>query len=310
MLGRLVNEQLRVRPPEYPWGDTLPFLERADVRICNLECVLSDGGSPARKVFTFRSDAKNIASLEVAGIDAVILANNHSLDYGPEALADTLGLLDQAGIRYTGAGTNLKKAEEPLVIKSNAKTIMLIAATDTDEPGWAAEKDTPGVWSIPIDVDDQAAEELFRNVRDTKPKADVLIVSLHWGSNWGHTPEKGHREFAHALIDAGADIVFGHSSHVYRGIEFYKGRPIIYSAGDFIDDYAVDEAERNDESFIFIVDVDTYSIRMHPTIIRDFQARMADQGRAARIAAHMANLCRYLGTTATWIDSEKVLEIV
>src|SRR3990167_6854749 len=104
MLGRLVNEKLRDAPAEYPWGDTLPILREADARICNLECALSDGGSPARKAFTFRSDAKNVAVLKAAGINAVTLANNHTLDYGPEALADTLGILDQEKIRYAGAG--------------------------------------------------------------------------------------------------------------------------------------------------------------------------------------------------------------
>lgn len=310
MLGRLVNDELKIRPPEYPWGDTLPFLRGADVRVCNLECVLSDGGSPARKVFTFRSDAKNVAVLKAAEINVVALANNHSLDYGPEALADTLGLLDQEGIRYAGAGTNLAKAQALSTIKVGMKTVGLLAATDTEEQEWAAEKDKPGVWRISINVDCAETHGFFRKISNAKGKVDVLIVSLHWGSNWGYEPEKRHREFAQALIDTGADIIFGHSCHVYRGVEIYKGRPIIYSAGNFIDDYAVDEIERNDESFIFVIDIGDYSVRMHPTIIANFQSRMADPMRATRMAAHMAELCKGLDTPVTWTEADGVLETI
>ena len=100
---------------------------------------------------------------------------------------------------------------------------------------------------------------------------DLLIVSAHWGSNWGYRPLREHILFGHALIEAGADIISGHSSHVFRGIEFYNGRPIIYSAGNFIDDYAIDRIERNDQSFIFVIEVADRKpkvMRLYPTLIR------------------------------------------
>lgn len=95
---------------------------------------------------------------------------------------------------------------------------------------------------------------LFKLIEKIRPEVDLLIVSAHWGGNWGYKPPKEHKAIAHALIDRGTDLVFGHSSHVFRGIEIYKNRPIIYSAGDFVDDYAVNEIERNDESFIFVLE--------------------------------------------------------
>src|SRR5882762_11252716 len=113
MLGRLVNQILTGTPPEYPWGDTLPILHQADWRFCNLECVISDWGEPwsvTPKVFHFRSDARNIAVLQTAHIDAVSLANNHTLDFEYTAMLDMLGLLDRAGIGHAGAGVNLTEA--------------------------------------------------------------------------------------------------------------------------------------------------------------------------------------------------------
>ncbi len=312
MLGRLVNERLKSEPPEYPWGDTLPLIRESDARIVNLECVLSDGGSPARKVFAFRSDAKNINVLKSAGIDAVTLANNHSLDYGTEALADMLGLLDREGIFHAGAGGDLAEAQALAKMDFGNVSVGLLSATDTDEPGWGAEAVKAGVWFVPIDLRDHRALELFERARAARTEVDVLIVSLHWGSNWGYEPEAGHREFAHALVEQGADVIFGHSAHVCRGVEIYRGKPVFYSVGDFIDDYAVDAKERNDESFMFVVDAEVERVdrvRLYPTVIVDFQARLAEAPRARRIAARMEELCRELGTNARWIETEGALEI-
>jgi poly-gamma-glutamate capsule biosynthesis protein CapA/YwtB (metallophosphatase superfamily) len=312
MLGRLVNEKLKSQSPQFPWGDTLPVFKEADARICNLECVLADNGLPAQKMFTFRSDANNVAVLRAAGIDAVSLANNHTLDYGREALAETWALLEQESIRYAGAGPNLLAAQDPAVLDVESMKIGMLSITDTNEPGWGAGKDYSGVWHVPVDTYDLRAQDLIEKIKQSKAAVDLLIVSLHWGSNWGYVPEKGHRAFAHALINAGTDIVFGHSCHVFRGIEVYKNKPIIYSAGDFIDDYAIDVIERNDESFIFMIE--TYGNRiqhilLYPTIIMHCQAQLAVLPRAIRIAARMEALCRELGVTAGWNDASGTLDI-
>lgn len=312
MLGRFVNDLLREKPPEYPWGDTLSLIREFDAHICNLECVLSDGGSPARKTFTFRSDAKNVASLEAAGIDAVSLANNHTLDYGTEALADMLGILDHERIAHAGAGASIAEAKALAKMDFNDVRIGMLAASDTDEPDWAAELERPGIWFTSVDTRSNRARELFDSIADVKIEVDILIVSMHWGSNWGYQPEEGHREFAHALIDAGADIMFGHSAHVCRGVEIYKNRPIMYSAGNFVDDYAVDETERNDESFIFVIEMNDrriVEVSLYPTIIENCQARLPDPDRATSIAMRMSALCSKLGTKADWVEAEGVLRI-
>ncbi len=314
MLGRLVNQVLKDEGPEYPWGDTLPVFRNAELRICNLECVVSDRGVPwsaIPKAFHFRTDAKNIESLTSAGINAVSLANNHSLDFEYEALSDTVKILDAAGIHHAGAGANIREASKPALFRADATTVALIAFTD-NEPEWEAGERVPGVFYVPVDTGDPRARRLFGLVRESKKEAGLVIVSAHWGPNWGYRPKPEQIPFAHALVESGADIVFGHSCHVFQGVEIYKGRPIFYSAGDFIDDYAVDEIERNDESFIFLVEVEGRRIsrvRLHPTLISRMQARLAQPPREGEIAEKMRALCGGFGTEAKWIGSERCLEI-
>jgi poly-gamma-glutamate capsule biosynthesis protein CapA/YwtB (metallophosphatase superfamily) len=314
MLGRLVNDVLRREPPTYPWGDTLPLFQAADFRICNLECVLSDRGSPwsaTPKLFHFRSDAKNVAVLKAAGMDAVSLANNHTLDYKDVALLDMLDILDAAGIQRAGVGRDAAEAARPAIARVQGHAIGLVAFTD-NEPGWEATADRPGVLHVPVDVRDERAQRLFATIRAVKDRCDLLVASAHWGPNWGYAPPSSHVVFGRALVDAGADVVFGHSGHVFRGIEAYRGRPIIYCAGDFIDDYAVDPVERNDRSFIFVLETDgrqVQRLRLRPTVIRDFQARLATGNEAQQIAAKMEALCAAFGTRTAWHEDDSSLQV-
>jgi poly-gamma-glutamate capsule biosynthesis protein CapA/YwtB (metallophosphatase superfamily) len=314
MLGRLVNAVLQEKSPAYPWGDTLSLFHNADVRFCNLECAISDWGAPwsaTPKVFHFRSDAKNIETLRTAHIDAVSLANNHSLDFEYEGLFHTMSNLDAAGILYAGAGATLTEASEPAIWEMKGKKLGFIAFTD-NEPAWEATQEQPGILYVPIELADKRAIKLLEQVSKTKDVVDFLVVSAHWGPNWGYVPPAEHIPFAHALIDAGADVVFGHSCHVVRGIEFYRGKPILYSTGDFIDDYAVDERERNDQSFVFVVETDGQAIvrlLLYPTVIEAFQARRARGNERNAIVATMQRLCMKLNTATTWNEQEERLEV-
>lgn len=310
MLGRLVNERLRRAGAAYPWGDTHTVLRRADLRIANLECVLAAGGEPqAGKVFHFRSDPRNVASLRAAGIGMVSLANNHVLDYGAGAFREMLPALDSAGILHAGAGVDGDAARRPAVRRVSGTAVGLVAFTD-NQPDWEADGG-PGVFFVPVVDSDPRVAELLALVRRTKARVEFLIVSAHWGPNWGSGAPSEHRGLARALIEAGADVVFGHSPHIFRGVEVFQGRPVIYSAGDFVDDYAVDPVERNDQSFIFLLHTDAGTPRtlwLYPTMITDFQARLA--GRSSRqIAERMQRLSRHLGTASRWDAAAGCLEI-
>lgn len=314
MLGRMVNQLLRQVGVDYPWGDTIGLFRAADWRACNLECVISDRGRPwsaTPKAFHFRSDAKNVAVLKAAGINAVSVANNHALDFEYDAMLEMLRLLDRAGIQRAGAGADLAEATRPSISRVKGRSIALVAFTD-NEPGWEAGPLCPGLFYLPIDVTDERARQLFDIVRESRRSTDLVVVAAHWGPNWGYEPLAAHVRFAHALIDAGADMIFGHSGHVFQGVEFYRGRPIMYCTGNFIDDYAVDEIERNDESFVFNLEFDGCRMKrmtLYPTVIADCQALIAQNDRAESIASKMARLCNRLGTVARWLEGEKILEI-
>jgi poly-gamma-glutamate capsule biosynthesis protein CapA/YwtB (metallophosphatase superfamily) len=314
MLGRLVGRGLGQRPGLSVWGDTLPLLAAADVRICNLECAFtlhSETDSLPYKEFRFRSDPSNVATLHTAGIDAVSLANNHVGDFGDAGLVDTLMTLDRARIAHAGAGTDLESASAAAVVHTRTGSVAMLACTD-NEPGWAAGRNRPGVRHVPVDLRDRRARAVIEDVAQLRPEVDVVVVSLHWGPNWDGSPPHEHIAFAHALVDAGADIVFGHSPHVPRGVEVYGRRAIIYSAGDFIDDYAVDPLERNDWSFLFIVDLDPQGVRcvlLHPVFIEECAVHRARGTLAATIADRVARRCVDLGTPCRWSSEAKALII-
>ena len=314
MLGRLVNEVLKEKTADYPWGDTLPLLRGADIRMCNLECAISDRGeawSATPKPFHFRSDAKNVEVLRAANMNAVSLANNHALDYGYDALIDTLELLDGAAIHHAGAGRTLSEAEQPAIMKTGRGKVGIIAFTD-NEPAWESTSAKPGVFYVPIEPRDRRAVHLLELITQTKNAVDLLIVSAHWGPNRGYEPPPEHVPFAHAMVDAGADVVFGHSGHVIRGIEIYRRRPILYCVGDFIDDYAVDFIERNDQSCVFALEGSSRgigSVRAYPTKIQQCQAGLARGPEMVAVAHKMQSLCVGFDTSSRWKEAQGYLEV-
>jgi poly-gamma-glutamate capsule biosynthesis protein CapA/YwtB (metallophosphatase superfamily) len=312
MLGRQVNAVLRDEPPAYPWGDTLPLLRAADFRFCNLECVIADQGTPwsaTPKLFHFRSDAKNLQVLRAAQITAVSLANNHVLDFQEAALFEMLQLLDEQGVARAGAGHTLAEASQPALVEVQGSAVGLLAFTD-NEPDWAATTEQPGVFYVPIDAQDQRARRLLEQIRHLKQRVAYLIISAHWGPNWGYLPPAAHPPFAHALIDAGADLVVGHSGHVFRGIELYQGRPIFYCLGDFIDDYAIDPQERNDQGCLVTLEIAANalsSFRLYPTIIEDCQVNLARGKEAHAVAAKLQRLSARFKTGLAWDEAEGAL---
>ncbi|TFE71063.1 CapA family protein [Methylacidiphilum caldifontis] len=309
MLGRLLNEVLEKEAFSYPWGDLLPLLRCSDWKGCNLECVFTDLPEPQGlppKTFRFRSQLKNIEVLKEAGIRMVSLANNHVLDYGTEALAEMLDSLDAAGILHSGAGMNLAECSRPAIDDVHGFRIGFLAFTD-NEPSWEATERAGGIHYVPVVLDDPRAQRLFKLVKKTKSKVDFLIVSAHWGSNWGFEVPLEHIDFAHRLIDSGADLVFGHSPHVFRAVEVFHGGMILYSCGDFIDDYAVDPYFRNDWSFVFLIRIErkkVLSLWLYPVRIDNFRAQRAKGREAKQIIERMISLCSVLGTEVHW-EKEK-----
>lgn len=307
MLGRLVDRyviQNRSVRPEALWGDVLPVMRAADCRFINLECVISSQGEewhPATKAFHFRAHPRALDFLRAAKIDGVTLANNHVLDYGSAALLDCLTLLDRTGIKRTGAGATLEEALKPALFDLPQERIAVVALTD-NEPEWEATGEKPGVNYVGYQSNGMLEPYRSRMIRVlslARRQADLVIVSAHVGPNWG-APSRAIQALAHQLLDMGADLYWGHSNHTPQGIEVYKGKAILYSAGDFVDDYAVDKDERNDLSFLFMLEVEKGRIgriTLHPVRIEDLGVRLADEEEWQFLKRTMQAKCKAFGTT-------------
>jgi poly-gamma-glutamate synthesis protein (capsule biosynthesis protein) len=303
MLGRAVDETLQRLGPTHPWGDLQPLLNEVDLTIVNLECVIARGGEPWSrwpKAFHFRADPVAVKALQWAGVDCVTLANNHVLDYEEEALLEMLDLLQQGEIAFAGAGHNLAEARRPALLEALGLRVGIIAFTD-NEPGWAAQSAVPGTNYIPITLDEQALGPVRESIALARAAgADLVVFTIHWGPNMVQRPSLLFRQFARAVIDAGAGLFFGHSAHIFQGIELYKGCPIIYDAGDFVDDYVVDAELRNDWGLLFRLEVDGSGVRrieLIPTVVRHRQVNRATEPEREAIAERVEGLSAELGTT-------------
>jgi poly-gamma-glutamate capsule biosynthesis protein CapA/YwtB (metallophosphatase superfamily) len=230
--------------PDYIWGEALAEIERhqPDVRLVNLETAITNTGEPwPHKGVHYRMHPANIACLSAARISCCALANNHVLDWGRAGLAQTLQTLQEAGVRCAGAGNDSKAASAPAVLPLAGGTRLLVFARATHDSGvppeWGAMRQRAGI-ALLGDLEEASAKKLAADVAQHRQPGDRVVVSLHWGGNWGAEVPRLHRQFAQALIDLGAaDLVHGHSSHHPRPIEVYRGKLILYGCGDLINDY-------------------------------------------------------------------------
>ncbi|WP_424866695.1 CapA family protein [Streptomyces sp. SAI-229] len=229
-------------PFSWPWGRALEVLGEAapDVRIVNLETSVtrSDAFAPGKAVH-YRMSPANVPAVEVARPDVCVLSNNHVLDFGRPGLQETLEVLHGAGLGTAGAGRDADEAYAPAVVPVEGGRVLVFALGAMSSgipPSWAATAEQSGVAFL-AEPSAGAAEAVVRRVRRAKRPGDVAVVSVHWGSNWGHHVPRSHVGFAHALVDGGVDVVHGHSSHHPRRVERYRGRVILHGCGDFVDDY-------------------------------------------------------------------------
>ncbi|MFC7211422.1 CapA family protein [Natronoarchaeum sp. GCM10025321] len=303
MLGRGVTEHWQGAEPSGVWGSTLDRLDTLDGLVVNLECTITENGERwPDKTYYFRSDPE-FARPALAAADASIaaLANNHVLDFGETGLLETTAHLDRADIAHTGAGPDLDAALEPAVTTVDGLTVAMLSLTDRwGEFGAGAE--SAGSAYMQLDPSVPATRALVRTAlkRAAAHDPDLLVASLHWGPNWTTTPESQHEAFARWLIDEGVDVVHGHSAHVLQGVEVYRGSPIIYDAGDFVDDYVHREEVYNKRSALFelgLVDGEPDSLRLVPTEIADYQATVADEEIAAWFRETIRTRSAPYGTT-------------
>jgi len=297
----------------YIWGDALEELERVapDLRMVNLETSVTKSNDYWKgKGINYRMHPENIPCITAAKIDYCSLANNHILDWGYSGLIETLVTLKKVNVKNSGAGQNIKEAETPAVMELEGKGRVIVISFGSETSGiplsWAASEDKPGV-NLLKDLSGKTVQYIKERVQEVKQQGDIVVVSVHWGGNWGYNIPREQIDFAHKLIDnAGVDVIHGHSSHHVKGMEIYKDKPIIYGCGDFLNDYegiGGYENFRGDLALMYFLTVDPLAgklvhLQMTPMQIKHFKANRASRAEALWLRDTLNREGKKFGTRA------------
>jgi poly-gamma-glutamate capsule biosynthesis protein CapA/YwtB (metallophosphatase superfamily) len=286
MLGRGVADRLVDDPNHTLFDEELVDIVReADLFVLNLECCVSARGRPTPgRVFHFRAPPWAGDLLAGLGVDCVSLANNHALDFGPDALLDTLSHLDAAGVRVVGAGTNVERARAPVVLEAGGFRLAVVGLSDHPD-GDAARADRPGIAYADL-------RNGFPEWLTPFPEADAVLVTPHWGPNMKGEPRDYIRRAAQEMLATGATIVAGHSAHVFHGV----APRVLYDLGDFIDDYRTEPDLRNDLGLLFLVELDGDRLEGIPLKLEFTHTRLATGDDAEWIKRRFTAACAAFGT--------------
>ena len=310
------------RPVDFswPWGDALQILDHLapDLRIVNLETSITSSADVAyEKGVHYRMSPSNIPCLVSAGLDGCTLANNHVLDFGRRGLLDTLDALTRVGIRPIGAGRNAMEAGQPAILTDGRGRRVIVLALGAPTSGipasWAATADRSGIMFL-RDLSPASADEVLKSVDALKQRGDVVVASVHWGSNWGYDVSSGQVDFAHRLIDGGVDVLHGHSSHHPRPVEVYRDRLILYGSGDLIDDYegiGGYDRYRDDLRLLWFAGLDPSDgaldgLRMAPMQARRMRLQHADPDDREWLRTVLDKISRPFGTRIE-LDDDQLL---
>jgi len=300
------------RPAGYswPWGDALPVIQDAapDVRIINLETsVTRSADFPPGKAVHYRMNPDNLPCVAAIRPDVCALANNHVLDFGDRGLRETLAALAGAGLATAGAGLDAAEAGRPAAVPLPDGGRLLVFCCGTASSGipphWAATATRPGINLLP-GLSPAAADTLIARARAVRQDGDLVVVSIHWGSNWGYGVDRDQVAFAHRLIDGGVDVIHGHSSHHPRPIEVYRGKLVLYGCGDCIDDYegiTGHEEYRDDLRLLYFASIapdtgELAALTMVPMQARNMRLRHASTADSRWLAATLGQISREFGS--------------
>ena len=261
-----------------------PGLQSADVAMVNLENPITTRGVRVPKPYNFRMDPRFVRALTDGGIDIVSIANNHIFDYGKQGLFDTISYLDSAGVLHVGAGRDRTEAYRPVILNVRGKRVAFLAYYGGGESPGAGER-SPGV----------ARRDLSRvtdGIAAVRANADYIVVNFHWGTEKADRPDRGQIEFAHAVIEAGADAVIGHHPHVLQGIERYKNGIVVYSLGNFIFG-GNSQSTYNTGIFEVSLGPDEPRYSFLPVGVREWRATMLSGADSAAVTDRMRHLSRF-----------------
>lgn len=249
--ARHVAEKMAEHGVEYPFEKIAPYVRDADIVFGDLECPLSDRFEPPYTGMEFVAPSETIEGIKLLGINILAVANNHIFDFGTEAFTDTLELLKSNNIQYVGGGYDYQEAHAPAVMEANGKKFAFL---DYNSVKWSkdATEDEPGVAFVgmpPYYEDNPEHIQMVQdNVRSAKENADYVIASFHWSKEYEYYPSSSMQNLARKACDAGADMVIGSHPHTIQPIEYYNGKIIAYSLGNFVFDQM--QSDQTREGFI------------------------------------------------------------
>lgn len=253
--------------------ELISHMQEADIMCLNNEFTYSDNGTPMEgKAYTFRANPERVAVLQQLGVDIVKLANNHVYDYGKEALLDTFTTLEEAGIFYMGAGRNLEEAMKPVYMELDGKTIAFVAASRAEKNKMTpqAKENAPGILRC-YDT------ELFQQViAEADANADFVLAYVHWGTEYSYELEEVQLTTGREYLDAGADVIIGAHSHCLQGMEYYDGKPIVYSLGNYWFNEKTLDTMLLDLHFYGDDQEQNLEVRVIPAVQRDLTTKYAD----------------------------------
>lgn len=274
MLSRMVATKMRQKGLEYPFASTTNFLQNADIAFGNLETSITPGPEVLPFEMSFRANPESTVALRDAGFDVLSLANNHTMNFGEVGMRDTLRHLDEVGIVHAGGGTETE-ANQPMFVTTNGIRFAFLAYTDSRivPTEYEAVDERLGIAFM-------RTERMQETVRGAKNFADIVIVSMHAGDEYEPLPHEHQIAFAHAAIDAGAEMVIGHHSHVVQNMEIYNGKHIFYSLGNFVFDQMWSRATREGLALKAVfTKAGLKDVTFHPVIIEDYaQPRLIEPG--------------------------------
>lgn len=263
--------------------DLLQALKEADILMINNEFPFSDRGEAmADKQFVFRCEPSYVKALTEMGVDIVSLANNHTLDYGKDALRDTFTTLDGAGILYGGAGDTVERAQQIQIIEANGKKFGFLAVSRVvPTADWKVENSAPGLFSCYDET------RLLEIIEEGKKQCDFLTVFPHWGTEYSAAPDENQKRIAAKCMEAGADLIVGAHTHCLEGIEYINGKPVFYSLGNFIFGQSIEQSAAVE---VTVKDDGTASYRLLPVYATGGVTQKMDEAAAGKLFSYMQQI--------------------
>jgi poly-gamma-glutamate capsule biosynthesis protein CapA/YwtB (metallophosphatase superfamily) len=226
-LTRGVHDAIRDRGPGTIFAPLKPILDGCDLRVANLESMLTHrDGQPGTLGGVLKAPPESVEALSAAGFDAVTVANNHCMDFGPEGLLDCLRILDDHAILHCGAGDSPLSARRPAVLEARGIRVGMLGYTDDYRPASPL-----GAAAGPAPARDDL---ILQDLEAIRPTVDIVVLQLHWGVEFAMYPWLTHRTRARRYAEAGADLVLCHHAHVPMGVEVWKRSLIAYGLGTLL----------------------------------------------------------------------------